>query len=156
MLGLPKSNAVNKTITGGMLCSRPRLLLSLRPPSFGLVSISGHRSQHRAQRSMQAETGPLLLGVWQTVHRSHADHRLVGGRRLGGARDQTLSESVAAPGQLGPALLYRGERRRVFYETPWFVGLCPTGADVVFLCVRCLYIRGSRVDLGTALTSDPL
>lgn len=59
---------------------------------------------------MQAQARPLQAGVRQTVLRPHVDHQVVGEARLGGAADQTFPEPVAAPSQLGPALLHRGER----------------------------------------------
>lgn len=59
---------------------------------------------------MPTEARPVHVGVRQTFLRPHVDHQLVGAERLGGPTDQTFPEPVAAPSQLCPALLHRGER----------------------------------------------
>ena len=58
---------------------------------------------------MQAEARPLQASLWEAVLGPHADHRLVGEERLGGAADQAFPEPVAAPSLLRAALLHRGK-----------------------------------------------
>lgn len=58
---------------------------------------------------MPAQARHVQPGFWEGVLGPHADGHVVGAERLGASSHQTLPEPVAAPRQLRPALLHRGE-----------------------------------------------